>query len=168
VAPSVGVWLAVGSNVVLRSVDGGASWSLFLIEEAASLRGVASDAEGTTVLAVDDAGAIWSSADAGEHFARETTLAVPLDAVAIDDAGGPALAVGARGTLATRDPSTRTWTVVAVSDAVDLHAALVTTEGTRFYAAGDDGALFTRTADDASRSRVLLDTHAALFGLENL
>src|SRR5262249_22257486 len=102
VAANVGVWLAAGSDgTVVRAVDGGASWSSLVVDGATNLRGLASDAEGTTVLAVDDAGSIWSSVDVGAHFTREASLATSLDAVALDDDGGPALAVGAGGTVAT-------------------------------------------------------------------
>jgi hypothetical protein len=169
IAWSAGVWMAVGqSGTVARSIDRGSSWSMEHIDGASDLRGIASDDGAHVMLAVDAAGNIWSSNDAGTHFSREAIAPSALDAISIDDDGGPALAVGASGMVMMRDPIARTWSTAPVPFDGGLHAALVTSNGTRFYVAGDGGALFTRTTDAPNWSRVSLATTATLYGLEDL
>lgn len=169
IASGSGTWLAVGAKgTVLRSIDDGAIWSTSTIDGASDLRGVATDVGAHLVLVVDAAGAIWSSTDAGLHFTLETNAPASLDAIAIDDQGGPALAVGAHGTVMLRDPLTRAWSLIPLEITGDLHAALVTSNGTRLYAAGDGGALFTRTNDAPTWSKVATGTTSALYGLEDL
>jgi hypothetical protein len=120
------------------------------------------------VLVVDDAGAIWSSGDMGKTFARDVVAPAPLDAVSIDDDGGPAIAVGAHGTAMMRDPIARTWTSIPASTSVDLHAALVLEGGDRFYVAGDGGVLLTRSTTLPGWQLVPLSTTSTLYGLEDL
>ena len=170
IAWGAGVWIAVGAGgTVARSTDAGSTWSTAHIDGASDLRGVASDATAHVVLAVDASGNVWSSADAGVHFSREAQATTPLDAVSLDDEGaGFAIAVGGAGVAMMRDPLSHAWTPAPIPFDGALHAALVTDDGTRFYAAGDDGALFTRTLDASSWQRVALPTTATFYGLEDL
>lgn len=161
-------WLAVGANgTVLRSIDGGRTWSTSKIEGAANLRGVDVDAGGHVVLAVDDAGAIWSSTD-GVSFVRESVAPSPLESVAVDPGGGSAVAAGARGTILLRDPATHAWTQNSLQNTVDLRAALVLAQGTRFVVAGESGTMLTRTLSSPTWSPIALGTSSAIFGLEDL
>jgi photosystem II stability/assembly factor-like uncharacterized protein len=170
IAWAAGVWIAGGSGGTLaRSIDDGSTWSIARIEGASDLRGVASDASAHVVLAVDASGVIWSSADAGVHFHREAQATTPLDAISIDDdAAGLAIATGGSGVVMMRDPLTRTWTPAPVPFAGGFHAALVTDGGTRYYVAGDEGSLFTRTFDSSTWQRIALPTTATFYGLEDL
>jgi photosystem II stability/assembly factor-like uncharacterized protein len=124
------------------------------------------------VIVVDDAGAIFSSTDKGKTFALDVVAPAPLDAVSIDDDGGPAIAVGARGTVMVRDPIARTWSASATATDADLHAALVTSpvpsSGSRFYVAGDGGALLTHATNEVGWTRVPIATTSTLYGLEDL
>jgi photosystem II stability/assembly factor-like uncharacterized protein len=168
VAPSAGVMLAFGDGgVALRSADAGASWTSVSVPGAADFHGVATDDGAHAVYAVDDAGAIWSSGDGALTFRRESVAPVRLDAVAMSDDGAQVVAVGAGGTVLVRDASGG-WSYAARPTASDLHAALVTSGGARFYVAGDAGELHTSVDGGLTWSRVPLATHAALFGLEDL
>ena len=152
------------AGAVLRSSDGGATWSAGAITSA-DLRGVASDPDAHVVLAVDASGGVWSSTDRGESFSTEATAPASLDAVAVSDDGSQAFAVGAAGTVLVRN-SARAWSLVASRTRADLHAALIS--GGRSYAAGESGTLLG--SDDGGRSWRARDlgTTAALYGMDDL
>ena len=166
VAWGAGLFFAVGANgTLLRSADG-THFDAATIDGASNLRGIAADVSAHVVIAVDDAGAIFSSTDLGKTFVRDLVAPAPLDAVAMADDGGPAVAVGAHGTVMVRDPIARTWSASATPTDANLHAALVGDDG-HVYVAGDGGTLLGRTVQ-AGWQRVTLSTTAALYGLEDL
>ena len=169
VAPYVKVMLVVGDGgTVLRLSDSGPTWTRATIAGAGDFHSIASDAWAGTVLAVDSLGAIWSSADQGLTFAREGAAGVSLDAVSTTQAGTRALAVGAGGVVPL--PSRRDGRLdsARTGNGADLHAALVTDEGGRFYVAGERGTLLTSVDLGAHWSVEPLGTTAALYGLQDL
>jgi photosystem II stability/assembly factor-like uncharacterized protein len=169
IAPDAGVMLAVGDGgVVLRSGDIGETWTGLTISGAGDLRGVATDPGAHRVLAVDSSGYVWSSTDGGVHFAAEASAGAPLDAVAMTDDGGLAVAAGARGTVLER-LADATWHPVRSGTTADLHAALITGDsGSHHYVAGDSGMLLRSSDSGVTFSRVALATRANLYGLDDL
>ena len=168
VAPYLHVMLVVGdAGTVLRSGDAGATWTRIAVAGAGDFHSIASDAWAGLVLAVDSLGGIWSSADAGLTFTREMSAGVELDGISTTQAGARALAVGKGGVAFARSLE-GTWSAVATGTTVDLHAALVTDGGSRFYAAGEAGTLVTSGDLGAHWTTQSLGTSAALYGLQDL
>jgi photosystem II stability/assembly factor-like uncharacterized protein len=120
--------LAVGDGgTILRSGDGGATWTSMIIAGAGDFHGVTSDAWAGLVLAVDSRGGIWSSGDTGVTWAREAGLGVSLDAVNTTQAGAGALAVGSggageAGTLLTSTDLGAHWTTIPLGTTLALYA----------------------------------------------
>lgn len=168
VAPYVHVMLVVGDGgTVLRSADSGATWTRVAVAGAGDFHSVASDAWAGLVLAVDSLGGIWSSGDSGVTFHREATAQFGLDSVSTTQAGAGALAVGEHGTAMVRSTE-GVWSVVATGTSVDLHAALVTDGGSRFYAAGEAGTLITSVDLGGHWNGAGLATNVALYALQDL
>src|SRR5262249_35061285 len=104
IASALDLMLVAGDgSTVLRSADAGATWLVVHIDGAGHLRGISTDPTAHRVLAVDDGGAVWASSDRGQTFVREASTSIALYGVSLHPDGTRALAVGARGTLLSRD-----------------------------------------------------------------
>jgi photosystem II stability/assembly factor-like uncharacterized protein len=168
VATQVGILAVVGDGgTVLRSADEGVTWMRSTIPGAGDLHGVAADIAGDVIVAVDALGGIWSSTDGAVTFLREATFGEALDGVSLTDDGAKALIAGHGGIAASRGAPGTGWTQIATGTTADLHAALITDGGTRFYLAGEAGTLVT-SSDGARWSTVALKTSAALYGMDDL
>ncbi|MDB4994803.1 MAG: hypothetical protein JWM74_2235, partial [Myxococcaceae bacterium] len=170
-AADVRTLFVVGDGGALASsIDAGATWAKVDGSGLGTqdLRAVASDPGAHLVLVADAAGGVWSSTDRGATFRLETTAGAALEAIAISENGGSAIAAGAHGTAVARSES-GTWQAIDIGTKVDLHAALIAGDAT--YVAGDDGTLVTTHDALAHGTRwtvVPLGTKAALYGLEDL
>jgi photosystem II stability/assembly factor-like uncharacterized protein len=166
VTVAAGVTVAVGDRATIVRSHNGRAFVAATIPGAADLRGVATDPGAREIVAVDSAGAIWSSRDRGVSFARVATAREPLYAVSLDHHGGRGLAVGARGTILRRVDGA--WIAAHSPTGVDLYAALVPHEGKRTYAAGAEGTLLVSDDDGATFAPQPVSSKSALFGLEDL
>jgi photosystem II stability/assembly factor-like uncharacterized protein len=120
------------------------------------------------MLAVDTLGNVWSSADAGEHFAREATAGGSLEAIAMADDGTLAIAAGARGAVLER-ATDATWKRVSSGTTADLHAAVIVGDGgSRHYVAGESGTLLESKDRGVNWSPVTTSSTAALYSLDDL
>jgi photosystem II stability/assembly factor-like uncharacterized protein len=165
-AANVGAFFVAGdAGTLLVSSNQGATWTRANLATSADLRGVATDAGGHLVLVVDATGFVWSSTDRGATFRREASAHDELRAVAMNDEGTDALAVGAHGTALWRS-ALGGWNRVATGTDAMLNAALV--EDARGYAGGERGTLVTTDSRGQSWAKVPLDTDATLYGLEDL
>ena len=126
---------------------GDVAWTPQSAPATATLRGVAFR-DGSTGLAVGDAGTVVRTADSGSTW---TTASVPttgaLNAVAFTGAGA-GIAVGGGGTIVRTGDAGATWTTASVTATATLRgvACLGTAAG---LAAGDAGTIL-RTADAGS------------------
>lgn len=159
--------VAVGdAGLVARSTDQGRTFSAFRIPGAADLFDVALDGSGGLALAVDSAGAVWTSRDWAKTFEREHTAESGLESVSLGRTGALASATG--GGLLLLRSNDGTWSPIAATEPLALHATLVGPREDRAYFAGDDGALLETVDGGRSVFRVEADTHAALRGIEDL
>jgi photosystem II stability/assembly factor-like uncharacterized protein len=139
-AAASGLLLVVGDGATLvTSRDGGGSWQAGSIDGAADLHGVAITPDAKEVLAVDSAGAVWSSTDAARSFVRVFAAPAALDAVQMLPTGD-AIAVGVRGT-AVAHLGGSSWSVLSTGTTVELHAGAIAPGDGSMYVAGEGGTL---------------------------
>lgn len=112
VASRPGLALAVGSQGIVRSGDGGDAWTPVFTGNNDQLRGVAISANGTTALAVGDTGTILRSVDGGVTWSSTPSGSVnPLFGVTfVSDT--VAVVAGGGGTILRSADSGSTWTSV--------------------------------------------------------
>jgi photosystem II stability/assembly factor-like uncharacterized protein len=159
--------VAVGdAGTLLRSSDRGLSFEASRIAGAADLFDVALDASGGLALAVDSAGVIWVSRDRARTFEAEHLAGSGLESVSLGRSG--ALASAAGSGLALLRTSDATWTALATSEPLALHATLVGPREDRVYFAGDAGTLLESVDDGQTLFRVPGGTSVALRGIEDL
>jgi photosystem II stability/assembly factor-like uncharacterized protein len=164
IASSYAVVVGDGGTVV-RSADGGSTWSVATLGGAADMHAVTVDPGAHVTLAVDAAGGVWRSDDLATSFVREASLGLPLDAVALSDDGTHAVAAGAGGAIFLRDPLGSWHATGAGATTAGLHAALITPTG--YYVVGDAGTLLA-SHDGLAWSPITSGTTAALHGLDDL
>jgi hypothetical protein len=111
-APDGIVILATTQQGLLRSTDGGSSWSG--VDGAPLLQVVDWADDGTTVVGVDPAGTVWTSTDAGDTWQQGSRLGAAPHAVAAASADGGAVrvAVVTSEALLESDDGGQTFTVV--------------------------------------------------------
>jgi photosystem II stability/assembly factor-like uncharacterized protein len=164
-ATGSGLLLVVGDGGILEvSRDGGSTWQAGSIAGATNLHGVAIAPGATEILAVDDGGAVWSSADGARSFVHAFNAPAALDGVQMLPTG-EAIAVGARGTAVARlgGPA---WSVLSTGTTVDLHAGAISPEDGRLYVAGDGGTLLESDDRGAHFSPVPLMMTAPIFDID--
>jgi photosystem II stability/assembly factor-like uncharacterized protein len=128
--------------------------------------GVATTPDATEVLAVDDAGAIWSSTDGARSFVRAFVASAGLDSVQMQPTGD-AIAVGLAGTAVARLGGS-VWSAVSTGTTVELHAGVIVPQGGSLYVAGENGTLLESDDKGAHFSVVPLMMTAPIFSLQAL
>jgi photosystem II stability/assembly factor-like uncharacterized protein len=108
-SPDGGQVLATTAQGLLRSADGGASWTP--AAGAPQLQVVTWAGDGRTVVGVDPAGTLWTSTDAADTWQEGPRLGSPPHAVAAADDGPRIAVVTAEGVLESADGG-RTFTDV--------------------------------------------------------
>ena len=118
--------------VILRTADGGATWSNIDVPEPIRLYGVTTTlSNGGGFIAVGDSGLVLHSKNAGRTWSREKVSAPPVWLSSVASPGGQLLtAVGARGIVMRSEDGGGTWTSQRrgpTLNAVTLVAASATT-----------------------------------------
>ncbi|MGY1838670.1 MULTISPECIES: F510_1955 family glycosylhydrolase [unclassified Modestobacter] len=113
-APTGSTVLATTGRGLLRSADGGATWTD--VPDAPLLQVVDWAEDGATVAGVDPAGTVWLSPDAGGTWERGERLGSPPGAVTVTTAGGgpPRVAVVTGDGLWDSTDGGRSFTAVQV------------------------------------------------------
>ena len=96
--------LATTERGLLRSVDGGSSWSP--VDSAPLLQVVAWGTGGATVAGVEPSGRVWTSADGGLTWQEGTDVGAPVQAVAVgpaEDGTAPIAVVTTGAVLLSED-----------------------------------------------------------------
>jgi photosystem II stability/assembly factor-like uncharacterized protein len=140
--------VAVGDlGTVVRSTDGGATWSVAAETRSSNILAMASS--GTTVIAVGHNGAVLRSPDSGAHWVRLFTAmpGVPVRGVAFS--GDSAIAVGDGGLIQRSTDGGTTWQSVS-SDAGTLNLVGVAFNGSGVGLAVGDSGKVLRTVDAGS------------------
>jgi photosystem II stability/assembly factor-like uncharacterized protein len=162
------VMLAVGDGAFgLRSVDGGVSWTKMTVPGAGDLLAVTMDPAGHTGIIGDSLGHIYWTIDMGATFVLETTAPQAIRALSITDDGEYAMAVGDGGVVFERSGWGK-WKQVASGTTSSLRAALIMSDDTTEYVAGDGGTLLQSSDLGASWAPVAVTTGATLYSLDDL
>ena len=143
--------LAVGSGgTILRSLDGGTTWSPVATGTEAQLRSVALPTEGETALAVGWGGILLRSTDGGATWSPATSVTnSDLFCVALSADGKTALAAGGYRTILRSTDGGTTWS--AASDTAESLSSIavssiaVSADGKMALAAGGKGTILRST-----------------------
>jgi photosystem II stability/assembly factor-like uncharacterized protein len=164
-------WAVGDGGTILRTVDGGASWSVQTSGTMQSLRAVAFG-DGSHGWAVGGGGTILGTVDGGASWTVQTSnVTQGLYGVACSGAS-TAVAVGAGGTIVATSDGGTTWTRQTSTASQDLHAVAFA-DGTHGWAVGaggaiaatsDAGAMWTTQASGSTRNLAGVDFFDPLHG----
>ena len=150
------VFLAAG-NGVLRTLDGGATWTLVTGWEVTEAQDISVDPHAPENVYVATAYGVWHTSDAGDHWV-ETTASLPekyTQAVAVDRTQRGRVLIGTWGGLYVSDDAGKSWNLAAADGTPVLDIKQSMTESDTWIAAthdhgvmlSDDGGRTWRVAD---------------------
>jgi photosystem II stability/assembly factor-like uncharacterized protein len=157
-ADGVDVWAVGNQGSVLRSLDGGATWSASAVG-AQSLHAIA--ARGFTALIAADSGQVWRSLDSGGSWSRTAFPGAPsILALQFPD-DSVAFVAGAGGLMFKTANAGRTWSALA-SGTLAAIRALRFRDARHGWAVGDSGVAMHTDDGGATWRRNVLPTTVTL------
>jgi photosystem II stability/assembly factor-like uncharacterized protein len=154
-------WAVGDAGTIVRSDDGGASWTLVPSGTSEPLRGVTGDRGGVVV--VGGHGTILASTDGATFTAQHSPTAMGLTAVWANG-HGRIFAVGDHGTILVSTNGGASWTVLPSGTSADLYAVRGASDD-HVYAAGA-GTLLAAEGDAATWHERPTGTEARLTALD--
>ncbi len=134
---SPGVVVAVGDEgTILRSLDGGKTWSLAKSGTTATLTGVAAHDLHSRFVVVSKNGELLESVNQGLTWTRRIVSSKHLTALAFSPDGKRGVIVGEEGTVLTSADSGRTWGATALDPSYRLHSVAFNNSGKIVAAVG--------------------------------
>lgn len=143
--------VAIGNGPVIRSEDGGATWTLSSSMDAVVVSAVAMARDGQNLMAFQPTGGtFFRSTDGGATWASGSTgIPAVLWSVAISADGQTGVAVGDGGTILVTTDGGDTWAAATSGTTEDLNSVAVSADGQTAVAISDDGTILS-AADDGS------------------
>jgi photosystem II stability/assembly factor-like uncharacterized protein len=154
-------WAAGDGGTVIRTADGGTTWSAESVPTTATLRSVKS-VDASAAWAVGDGGAILHTADAGTTWSPgSATTTAALNGVDFARGGSAGVAVGEAGTVLYTTDRGATWKLGSAPTTATLRSVFLA-DSKNGSAVGDAGTVLRTTNGGANWSRRSAPTTATL------
>ena len=145
VGPSgTNIWLVGDSGTILRSRDGGVTWTKTATNTSSDLYGVAFSSDGSKGMIVGSNGTILGTSDhGGTWIQHDSNTSEHLYSVTLAQDGRSGWAVGSNGTLLRWTDKPATWTVEPSGTTATLRSVVFSETGSIGVAVGDGTVVHT-------------------------
>ncbi|MFN0102298.1 MAG: YCF48-related protein [Bryobacteraceae bacterium] len=162
-------WLTTTEGGILRTTNGGQSWSPSEISSAINeeVTGISFDRRGSRGLAAAGPGGLWMTADGGVRWTR-VALDQKVYHVAMAADGVHALAAGPGGTILRSEDGGVKWRAVPSGTKYNLYSLKARPDGRVAWVGGDGGTLLRTENGGRTWSPVTINSEDRIHGVVDL